>query len=243
MNISSLTISQGGQAVATRRGKAHWSISGRAHGLLRFARQHRGSTASAALLGLSLVNARQQRSRRPIREVARALPCATPSGRRERLPLPADPILQDLRGGVFSFNLLGLEKPFLRRANRWFFTNDRPQRFSHAAIDLGVAALASLPPACGISPLFGEQGQPAAAFLLPVDLFLGYPDLMTKSNRDIPKKKRGPPSQGGRKPPQLVRMEDSLTSAIDKWRAKQDDELSRPEAIRRLVELGLKATK
>jgi hypothetical protein len=36
-------------------------------------------------------------------------------------------------------------------------------------------------------------------------------------------------------------MDDSLTSAIDQWRKKQDDELSRPEAIRRLVEMGLKA--
>ncbi len=62
---------------------------------------------------------------------------------------------------------------------------------------------------------------------------------MEKSNRDIPKKKRGPPSQGGRKAPQLVRMEEALTSAIDKWREKQDNKLSRPEAIRRLVELGL----
>ena len=66
---------------------------------------------------------------------------------------------------------------------------------------------------------------------------------MAKSNRDIPKKKRGPPSQGGRKPPQLVRMEDSLTAAIDNWREKQEGELSRPEAIRRLVEIGLKKGK
>jgi hypothetical protein len=66
---------------------------------------------------------------------------------------------------------------------------------------------------------------------------------MAKSNLDIPKKKRGPPSQGGRKPPQLVRMDHSLTGAIDKWRDKQEDDLSRPEAIRRLVELGLKAKK
>jgi hypothetical protein len=29
--------------------------------------------------------------------------------------------------------------------------------------------------------------------------------------------------------------------AIDKWRRKQDDLPGRPEAIRRLVELGLKA--
>jgi hypothetical protein len=64
---------------------------------------------------------------------------------------------------------------------------------------------------------------------------------MAKSNRDIPRKKPGPTSQGGRKPAQLVRMDDLLTSAIDQWRGKQDDEPSRPEAIRRLVELGLKA--
>jgi hypothetical protein len=34
-------------------------------------------------------------------------------------------------------------------------------------------------------------------------------------------------------------MDVSLTSAIDHWREKQDDEPSRPEAIRRLVEIGL----
>lgn len=70
-------------------------------------------------------------------------------------------------------------------------------------------------------------------------MLLGYPSFMAKINRDIPKKKRGPPSQGGRKPPQLVRMDESLTIAIDDWRKRQNDELSRPEAIRRLVEIGL----
>jgi hypothetical protein len=64
---------------------------------------------------------------------------------------------------------------------------------------------------------------------------------MPKSNWDIPKKKRGPPSQGGRKSAQLVRMDQTLTFAIDEWRGLQGDDLSRPEAIRRLVELGLKA--
>jgi hypothetical protein len=83
--------------------------------------------------------------------------------------------------------------------------------------------------------------EPGRRFTLPLGLHLGYPSLMTKSNRDIPKKKRGPPSQGGRKSPQLVRMDNSLTSAIDHWREKQDDELSRPAAIRRLVEIALKA--
>jgi hypothetical protein len=85
--------------------------------------------------------------------------------------------------------------------------------------------------------------EPGRKVTLPLGLHLGYPSFMAKSNRDIPKKKRGPPSQGGRKPPQLVRMDDVLTSAIDHWRGKQSDELSRPEAIRRLVELGLKKGK
>jgi hypothetical protein len=67
---------------------------------------------------------------------------------------------------------------------------------------------------------------------------------MMKSNSDIPEKKKpGPASQGGRKPPQLVRMDGSLTSAIDDWRAKQQDQPTRPEAIRRLVEIGLKKGK
>jgi hypothetical protein len=38
-------------------------------------------------------------------------------------------------------------------------------------------------------------------------------------------------------------MDDSLTAAIDHWREKLDGDPSRPEAIRRLVELGLKAKK
>src|SRR3954452_25390338 len=62
---------------------------------------------------------------------------------------------------------------------------------------------------------------------------------MTKPNRDIRKKKRGPPSRGGRKPPQLVRMDEPLISTIEGWWEKHDDSPSRPEAIRRLVTMGL----
>jgi hypothetical protein len=36
-------------------------------------------------------------------------------------------------------------------------------------------------------------------------------------------------------------MHDQQIATIDAWIATQDDEPSRPEAIRRLVELGLKA--
>jgi hypothetical protein len=38
-----------------------------------------------------------------------------------------------------------------------------------------------------------------------------------------------------------LRLPPDLTKAIEKWAADQDDEPNRSEAIRRLVELGLKA--
>jgi hypothetical protein len=63
-----------------------------------------------------------------------------------------------------------------------------------------------------------------------------------KKNTPMPKKRRGPlPTGVGN--PQLVRVHDKLLAEIDVWAAEQEDELSRPEAIRRLVELGLKVKK
>lgn len=42
--------------------------------------------------------------------------------------------------------------------------------------------------------------------------------------------------------PQIgVRVDADFLKLIDEWRRKQDDVPTRPEAIRRLVELGLKA--
>jgi hypothetical protein len=41
----------------------------------------------------------------------------------------------------------------------------------------------------------------------------------------------------------VVRMHVRQIAAIDGWIARQDEELSRPEAIRRLVDLGLWAAK
>jgi hypothetical protein len=38
-----------------------------------------------------------------------------------------------------------------------------------------------------------------------------------------------------------VRIQADMAKQIDDWRRKQDDLPGRPEAIRRLVELGLKA--
>jgi hypothetical protein len=64
---------------------------------------------------------------------------------------------------------------------------------------------------------------------------------MGKSIRDIEKKGRGRPKSTGLGTGILVRMHDQL-DALDAWIAKQDDpKPTRPEAIRRLVEIGLKA--
>ena len=66
---------------------------------------------------------------------------------------------------------------------------------------------------------------------------------MTKSIRDSKKSKPkiGRPKTTGPGQAQVVRMHDQQIAAIDAWVALQDAEISRPEAIRRLVELGLKA--
>jgi hypothetical protein len=41
--------------------------------------------------------------------------------------------------------------------------------------------------------------------------------------------------------PQIgVRVDDDLLKRLDDWRRKQEDVPTRPEAIRRLMELGLK---
>jgi hypothetical protein len=62
---------------------------------------------------------------------------------------------------------------------------------------------------------------------------------MAKSIKDIPKTRRGRPSTGGRREGVMVRLEPAQLQALDGWITKYDVE-SRPEAIRRLVELGLK---
>jgi metal-responsive CopG/Arc/MetJ family transcriptional regulator len=42
--------------------------------------------------------------------------------------------------------------------------------------------------------------------------------------------------------PQIgIRVDEDFLKRIDDWRRKQEDVPTRPEAIRRLVELGLKA--
>jgi hypothetical protein len=55
-------------------------------------------------------------------------------------------------------------------------------------------------------------------------------------------KKRGRPATGHGQTIG-VRCHDDLLASVDAWAAKEDDEPTRPEAIRRLVELGLQAPK
>jgi hypothetical protein len=47
----------------------------------------------------------------------------------------------------------------------------------------------------------------------------------------------------GRDPVTAIRLSEEFRATVDKWAAKQDDAPGRSEAIRRLVELGLKAKK
>jgi hypothetical protein len=62
---------------------------------------------------------------------------------------------------------------------------------------------------------------------------------MAKSNSVIPKKKRGRPATG-RDPLTALRLPPPLLKAVETWATKQPDEPNRSEALRRLVELGLK---
>lgn len=59
------------------------------------------------------------------------------------------------------------------------------------------------------------------------------------SINNIEKRGRGRPATDAT--PVLVRIQPDQIEKIDAWSDKQKDEPSRPEAIRRLVEIGLKA--
>jgi hypothetical protein len=67
---------------------------------------------------------------------------------------------------------------------------------------------------------------------------------MAKSIGVITKKRRGRPVTTGKGTLIGVRLLDEPLSTLDRWIEKQSEpDLTRPEAIRRLVELGLKAKK
>jgi hypothetical protein len=62
---------------------------------------------------------------------------------------------------------------------------------------------------------------------------------MGKSIRDITKSPKKRAAVTGE--PVLVRVQPDMAKQLDDWRRKQEDLPGRPEAIRRLVEIGLKA--
>jgi hypothetical protein len=65
---------------------------------------------------------------------------------------------------------------------------------------------------------------------------------MAKSINVITKKRRGRPVTTGKGTLIGVRLLDEPLSTLDAWIARQQElDLTRPEAIRRLVEIGLKA--
>jgi len=64
---------------------------------------------------------------------------------------------------------------------------------------------------------------------------------MSKSTGEITKSPKKRATVTG--DPVLVRVQPEMAKHLDDWRRKQDDLPGRPEAIRRLVELGLKAKK
>jgi hypothetical protein len=62
---------------------------------------------------------------------------------------------------------------------------------------------------------------------------------MAGSSKKRNTKKRGRPATG-QDPVTAIRLSPELRNNVDAWAAKQTDKPSRSEAIRRLVELGLK---
>jgi hypothetical protein len=71
---------------------------------------------------------------------------------------------------------------------------------------------------------------------------LQYDSNMKQSRKRVIPKKRGRPATGN-EPVRSFRLSDEFMTNLDAWIAQQDDQPSRAEAIRRLVELGLKAKK
>jgi hypothetical protein len=63
---------------------------------------------------------------------------------------------------------------------------------------------------------------------------------VVKKSISVNKKSRGQPKKkSGVYPVSAVRLAPELGTAVDQWASSQSDKPTRPEAIRRLVELGL----
>jgi hypothetical protein len=85
--------------------------------------------------------------------------------------------------------------------------------------------------------------EPGRKLELPLGLLLRYREFMAKSIRDIAKRRAGRPKTTGPGTGIMVKMHHPHLGELDAWIAKQKPKPSRPEAIRRLVELGLRVKK
>jgi hypothetical protein len=81
--------------------------------------------------------------------------------------------------------------------------------------------------------------EPGRKLPLPLGSHFWYHYSMAKSIRGT-KKKRGRPKTTGTGSQIGMRWQSAELAAIDAWRGRQEDQLSRADAIRRLVALGLK---
>ena len=86
----------------------------------------------------------------------------------------------------------------------------------------------------------GQDGTRGGKCHLPLGFLLCYTVNMKRSITVTPKKKRGRPATG-RDPHVTSRMPQPLIDQVEAWAVTNDT--GRSEAIRRLVELGLKAKK
>jgi hypothetical protein len=63
---------------------------------------------------------------------------------------------------------------------------------------------------------------------------------MKASKKNVVRKRPGRPATG-QDPVTAIRLSQEMRADVDRWAADQDDEPGRSEAIRRLVDIGLKA--
>jgi hypothetical protein len=81
--------------------------------------------------------------------------------------------------------------------------------------------------------------EPGRKLTLPSGLIIRYHNLMSTPRKNGIKKRPGRPATG--QGIQIgTRWSESTVDAVDAWAARQSDKPGRSEAIRRLVELGLK---
>jgi hypothetical protein len=68
-----------------------------------------------------------------------------------------------------------------------------------------------------------------------------YPFMATSTKKVLPKRPGRPAT--GKDPVRTFRFSDEFMAGLDEWAARQPDQPSRSEAIRRLVEIALKVKK